>query len=206
MLRFVVSLLLANTQVIFNRYCGVATHFVESGKLVEMEDEIVGGVDSIDAVLSKYNSTDISPQSSALAMNRGVIDKCFDNKSCVEDIIVALENLEGEEKEKFGDKTLKLLKKGSSISLKVTLEGMRRGGAIDNIGDVLAMEYLMSQGFMKIGETDFYEGIRALLVDKDNKPVWMHGSVEEGALSKVTEDMVGNFFTTEASGGKTWTA
>ena len=61
----------------------------------------------------------------------------------------------------------------------------------------------MSQAFMRVGETDFYEGIRALLVDKDNAPVWMHGSVEEGGLGKVGDDFVRGFFE-EGGGGKRW--
>lgn len=39
------------------------------------------------------------------------------------------------------------------------------------------MEYRISQGFAN--HTEFFEGIRALLVDKDKKPQWKHKSVHE---------------------------
>ena len=39
------------------------------------------------------------------------------------------------------------------------------------------MEYGMSQGYMK--HTEFYEGVRALLVDKDKNPQWKHRNVDE---------------------------
>ena len=45
------------------------------------------------------------------------------------------------------------------------------------IKDVFKMEYGMSQGFMKTPE--FYEGVRALLVEKDKKPRWKHANVNE---------------------------
>ena len=46
-----------------------------------------------------------------------------------------------------------------------------------NAKDVFTMEYGISQGFME--HTEFYEGVRALLVDKDKNPQWKHASVAE---------------------------
>ena len=62
----------------------------------------------------------------------------------------------------------------------------------------------MSQGCMRVGKSDFYEGIRAVLVDKDHSPQWMHGSVEDGGLEKVTADIVEEFFV-KGEGGQLWT-
>ena len=53
--------------------------------------------------------------------------------------------------------------------------------------DVFKMEYKISQGFMAHGE--FQEGVRALLIDKDNSPKWSHTSVAD-----VTRDEVDFFF------------
>lgn len=56
-----------------------------------------------------------------------------------------------------------------------------------NLADVFEMEYAISQGFMEYGE--FYEGVRALLIDKDNQPKWKHHDVNQ-----VTADDVKFFF------------
>jgi len=47
------------------------------------------------------------------------------------------------------------------------------------------MEYRVSQHMME--RSDFYEGIRALLIDKDKKPQWIKSEL-------VTEDFVQSFF------------
>jgi len=68
----------------------------------------------------------------------------------------------------------------------VTLEQVKRGGSM-SFDDVFKMEYRMSQKFMN--EADFYEGIRAVLVDKDNKPSWSPSSINE-----VKEEAIQSYF------------
>ena len=43
----------------------------------------------------------------------------------------------------------------------------------------LEMEFYLCNAFCRPHRADFCEGIRALLIDKDNKPIWKHGSIEE---------------------------
>lgn len=52
-----------------------------------------------------------------------------------------------------------------------------------DVRSVFEMEYKISQGFMN--HTEFFEGVRALLVDKDRKPIWKHKSVSEVETSEV---------------------
>ena len=49
------------------------------------------------------------------------------------------------------------------------------------------MEYKISQGFMK--HTEFFEGVRALLIDKDKKADWKHKTIED-----VTQQHIDWFF------------
>lgn len=46
-----------------------------------------------------------------------------------------------------------------------------------NLHDVFEMEYKISQGFMN--HTEFFEGVRALLIDKDKSPNWKHKSIAD---------------------------
>jgi hypothetical protein len=93
----------------------------------------------------------------------------------MEDIV---SSLKAKRDDVFSRETLQTIEKMSPTSLKVTLEGMIRGQEYRDIGESLKMEYRMSQNFMKEG-SDFYEGIRATLIDKDKSPEWFPASLEE---------------------------
>lgn len=174
-------------------YAGIATHYVKSENLDELKSALSESTNSSDddgdcvaGVLMSYHDHSIDTESSFLSQNRNDIDYAFDGKESVEEIIVALESMS--EDSQFGQSTLKTLRQMSPTSLKVTLEGMKRGAKLSSVGEALKMEYRMSQAFMKEG-SDFYEGIRAALVDKCGKPKWSPERLED-----VTNDMVNSYF------------
>jgi len=72
-------------------------------------------------------------------------------------------------------KQAKNLRRKSPLALSVTLEAMRRGGQL-NFREAMTRELDFSLGFLKT--QDFYEGIRAQLIDKDRNPKWSHGMSE----------------------------
>ena len=172
-------------------YAGIATHFVQSERLDELKQALVESTDNsslqfadcVAGVLMSFHD-DVDLDSAFLAKNRKDIDYAFDAKDSMEDIVAALEKSNS----KFAQSTLETLKQMSPTSLKVTLEGLKRGASLKGIGDALEMEYRMSQSFMKEG-SDFYEGIRAALVDKCGKPKWRLKNLEE-----VTQEMVEGYF------------
>ena len=82
----------------------------------------------------------------------------------------------------FGAKTRKIMQNMSPLSLAVVFEQIKRGSTME-IKDVFKMEYGMTQGFMD--HTEFFEGVRALLVDKDRNPQWKHRSVDEISREEV---------------------
>ena len=69
--------------------------------------------------------------------------------------------------------------RGSPLSAAVTLSYFQRSRAA-NWGplEVLSQDYVLCGHFMS-AESDFYEGVRARLIDKDDKPHWNHNSIEE---------------------------
>jgi len=173
-------------------YAGIATHYVKSNQLKELQSALADASndnsdmlgDCAESVLKSFHSIDT--ESSFLSQNRYDIEHAFDGKDTIEEIIEALESM-GTDSE-FGQSTLQTLSKMSPTSLKVTLEGLKRGARAQNIGEALQIEYRMSQAFMREG-SDFYEGIRAALVDKDRSPKWSPASLEE-----VTQEMVESYF------------
>lgn len=55
------------------------------------------------------------------------------------------------------------------------------------MAETMAIEYQMTNQFMQ--EKDFYEGVRALLVDKDNAPNW-----QPKLIGDVSNNAVANYF------------
>ena len=74
----------------------------------------------------------------------------------------------------------------SPTSMKVSLRQLRLGRTM-SYDRIVTMEYRLSQACM-IGR-DFYEGIRAVLVDKDKTPRWQPASLDD-----VSNDMVASYF------------
>ena len=65
---------------------------------------------------------------------------------------------------------LATLKTKSPQSLKVTLRQLRTGATLESFADNMAMEYRL--GGRVVRTPDFQEGVRAVIVDKDNAPNW----------------------------------
>lgn len=85
-------------------------------------------------------------------------------------------------------KALTAMTKASPTSLKVTLEQMRRGGVKGmTMADCFQLEMRMALRFMA-PDSDFYEGVNALLVRKDGKPAWKR------TLDQVTPALIAEHF------------
>jgi len=127
--------------------------------------------------------------------NVAVIDRCFAAPD-LEGIVASLRAEPG----CFASATLQtLVTSCSPTSCKVTLRAIRDFAAESTtIGHVLQMEYRLSQRFTTRPQpvSDFYEGIRAVLVDKDRKQRWQPGWEELGQIT--TENVEGFFAPLEA--------
>lgn len=110
------------------------------------------------------------------------IDSCFSAESLSE-IVAKLGKHGGE----WAAKQLAALMKLSPLSMAITLEQLKRC-ANRSFEDTMTIEYRMSQRCMQKGH-DFFEGVRALLIDKDQKPKWNPAAVEG-----VTREMVEEHF------------
>uniref|UniRef100_A0A7S0YNW8 3-hydroxyisobutyryl-CoA hydrolase n=1 Tax=Polytomella parva TaxID=51329 RepID=A0A7S0YNW8_9CHLO len=73
--------------------------------------------------------------------------------------------------------TLNLLRKSSALSQRVAWEGLLRGRHA-TLASTLESEYQMTHKFVH-NHGDFWEGVRAVLIDKDNKPMWKYASARD---------------------------
>jgi enoyl-CoA hydratase len=158
-------------------YAGIATHFIPSSLLpavmVALERE-----PAADVIRRFAARPEGEP---ALAGLRSAIDRCFAGDA-IEPMLAAL----AREGSAWAADMQKSLAKCSPTSLKVTLRQLREGRRLD-FEDCMRMEFRMVRRFMKA--QDFFEGIRALLVDKDNAPKW-----RPATLAEVTPEMVDAYF------------
>ena len=158
-------------------YCGFATHFVPRERVPEMRAALTGlswetgrECAQLEAILDHFNA---DPGLPPLAAKRNVIDRCFAGDS-VEAILEALQSETGDP-EWAAETRVSLLTK-SPTSLRITLRQLILGQGLD-LEDALKLEYRMTQHVM--AAHDFYEGVRAALVDKDQKPRWRPESLTE---------------------------
>jgi enoyl-CoA hydratase len=122
-------------------------------------------------VASSSESTQIKP----------AIDVCFAH-STIERIKASLEELEGV----WAVSIDNALAQKSPLSLKVTLAQLQKAKGL-TLAECLQMDYDIVSHFMH--GKDFYEGVRALLIDKDKKPHW-----HPDRLEFVTDNMVDAYF------------
>ncbi|XP_045875656.1 3-hydroxyisobutyryl-CoA hydrolase, mitochondrial isoform X4 [Meles meles] len=80
----------------------------------------------------------------------------------------------------------KIINKMSPTSLKITLRQLIEGSS-KTLQEVFTMEYRLSQACM--GGHDFFEGVRAVLIDKDQSPKWKPADLKE-----VTDEDLNNYF------------
>ena len=109
-----------------------------------------------------------------LQLERPMIEAFFSQPS-IHDIIRALEQATGASEE-WAQKTLADLRKVSPISLAITDRHIRAARTLD-LRETLIQDYRLAVGCLN--GRDFYEGVRAALVDKDGKPVWSEASIED---------------------------
>ena len=74
------------------------------------------------------------------------------------------------------------LRKKSPLAVCTTFEALRRGASL-SFREAMIQELDLSLNFLKT--QDFYEGIRAQLIDKDRNPQWSHDSVQDVTVSQV---------------------
>ncbi len=92
------------------------------------------------------------------------IETCF-NASSIEQIELKLQS----KNTPWANEVLAQLKQKSPVSLAVTLEQLTRAKTC-TLDECLMMDYTLAYHFMQ--HHDFFEGVRALLVDKDKQPRW----------------------------------
>ena len=162
-------------------YCGFATHVVAQERVEALVAALAGNArakngrsEQVAALLAEFAA---DPGPPPLAALRPTIDRCFagDSVEAILDQLAAEEAAGGADAGWAAETRAGLLTK-SPTSLKVTLRQLIVGRDYD-VDQALELEYRLTQHFM--AAHDFYEGVRAALIDKDQSPHWRPSTLAE---------------------------
>ena len=158
---------------------GVATHRVPSSKFPELLDGLCGSA-GVDAVIGAF----VQPaESGALLAHRATIDHAF-AADTVETILANLDRVAqtGGLQTEWAAATVATIRSRSPTSLKLALAQVQRGRS-------WTFEECMRAEFRIVSRVvyghDFYEGVRALIIDKDNQPRWRPGTLHEVGVADI---------------------
>ncbi|MCB5426055.1 enoyl-CoA hydratase/isomerase family protein [Altererythrobacter sp. CC-YST694] len=185
-------------------WAGLATHYLPSDALAQAKARIIAAPDAVATILDELS---VQPPEARLTRNADKIDHFFASDR-LEDILAALEA----DDSKWAGKELATLRSKSPLTMKVALrqiaEARRRheldprplAGGVEQTGrdpgirrddaaafaEEMRIEYRLAARM--IAEPDFAEGVRAVLVDKDNAPRWNPATPE--GISEVKLDAI----------------
>jgi enoyl-CoA hydratase len=172
-------------------YCGFATYFVAQDRILEFVSALAqirwrlgDEARQLEELLAGLVG---DPGPAPLMARQGAIDRCFAGNT-VEAILDALahEARSGGPDAEWAAQTQETLLTKSPTSLKITLRQLIVGRGFE-IEEALALEYRLTQHVM--AGHDFYEGVRAVVIDKDQQPRW-----EPAILAEVDDAMVDRYF------------
>lgn len=168
---------------------GLATHFLDADRIEEAKRRIGETPDAMAAVLDEMAE---EPGDAALLRHRASIDRLFASDA-LEDVLAALEA----DPSAFARDTLATLGTRSPQAMKVSLRLLKDGARMATFADEMRQEYAVASRVVQ--RHDFLEGVRAVIVDKDNAPRW-----EPATVDGVSDHVIDQIFA-PLPAGEAWT-
>lgn len=170
---------------------GLATHFIPSEKMPELEKRLVslnsGDMKIVKSAIEEF-SLDVQIDEESVLNKKSTINECF-SKDSVEEIITSIEAEARKDGNGWLGPVLKSLKRSSPTGLKMTLRSIREGRN-QTLSECLKKEFRLTMNALRTTVSgDVYEGIRALTIDKDNAPKW-----DPSTLDKVNNEKMDLLF------------
>jgi enoyl-CoA hydratase len=141
---------------------GLATHYVAAADLPDTLTALSRTTDNIAGTLKSYGT---GAPLARIVENRAYIDRLF----AADDVDGVMTDLEADGSA-WATKELATMRTKSPLSMAVAMRQLREGAAMTDFADVMRMEYRIA--CRVAAQSDFIEGVRAVVIDKDNSPHW----------------------------------
>ena len=141
---------------------GLATHYLPAGALDAVKARIAQDPAAVETILADASE---APDGASILNHRAEIDRLFASDR-LEEVFAALEADGGA----WATGTLATLRTKSPQTMKVSLRLLKDGAGMASFADEMRQEYAV--GAHVVQRHDFLEGVRAVIVDKDNAPRW----------------------------------
>ena len=146
---------------------GVATDYLD--EIEGFRTAVLAAPERVETLLTEFEA---EPGRPALAAHQDEIDRLFGADS-VEAILAGLAAAPGP----WAAEQLSAIRTKSPQTLKVAFRQLRDGRAMTRFADNMRMEHRIAMRVLD--RPDFMEGVRAVIVDKDNSPRWDPPTVEQ---------------------------
>jgi enoyl-CoA hydratase len=142
-------------------YAGVATHYVPRNH----HDQLIGRLVKGERPDAAFGALAQAQSPGSLPDRGGAIDRIF----CMSSVEAILDALDAEASD-WARETAATIRTKSPTSTKLTFRQLREGRRLA-FDDCMRMEFRMVNRVIE--GHDFYEGVRATILDKDNAPKWL---------------------------------
>jgi enoyl-CoA hydratase len=149
---------------------GLATHAVPSARMAELAEALTG-LEPVDTTLARFA---VDPGPGKLAPERATIAHCF-GAATLPDVLGRLD-AKAAAGDAFAAKALATIRAKSPTSVAIAFEQMRRGASL-GFAEAMRLEFRIVSRIPH--GHDFYEGVRAVVIDKDQAPSWRPQTLEE---------------------------
>lgn len=155
---------------------GFATHAVPFQNFDEIEHRLAIG-ENIEGILTDLGDQDV--EAAKLFEHRDTLVRCFGKST----LVAVLEELENTGTE-FAKTAYETMLKKSPTSL-VTTFAQLGFGSTNDFEACMQLEYRIVHRILQ--DSDFFEGVRAVIVDKDHRPEWSPRSIKQVSNNLVEE-------------------
>lgn len=174
---------------------GFATHYINSQKIEEFKNELMLNLQNkkwnidttnvfsiINETLKSYKTT--LEKTSFTEDKIKLLEKCFTSTN-VQDILNKL-SIEQKQNNKFASDILESFNLASPLSLLIIFKHISESRGLTLEECIKKDNIIMSN---MLDDSDFYEGVRAILIDKDKNPNWRYKNIND-----IDETIVANYF------------